>query len=113
MPESMFFMVYEGRIARVDVDGYDYSNDQPMNHGFKTPEGIGIGSTPEEVVAAYGSRAIVGPSKYGAETDVTIEVVNEDAAGNGTGVVFETSEGAISSWRAGLAEQVYWVEGCS
>jgi hypothetical protein len=109
MPESMFLMVYEGRIARVDVDEYDRFKEQPMNYGFKTPEGIGIGSTPEEALAAYGGRAVVGPSKYGAETDVTIEVVDEA----GTGVVFDTSNGAISTWRAGLAEQVYWVEGCS
>lgn len=104
-PEGLTFMVVEGKIARADMG---------VNLMFRSVEGIGVGSTLEEAKAAYGDILEIGRSKYGGEfggeEDLTLRYIVQE---NSFGYVFESRGGVIDSWRAGLAEPIQWVEGCS
>jgi len=98
-PPGVRVMVEGGRIARVDVD----------SAGVRTATGVGIGDTEEQVQRQYGGRAAVSPQKYGEGHYLTVTPNPSDTS---YAIVFETSGGKVTRYRAGRRPQVEYVEGC-
>lgn len=92
-------MVERGRIARVDVD----------TAGVRTAAGAGIGDTEDDIQRLYRGRVIVTPQKYGEGHYL---IVTPNPADSSYAIVFETSGGKVTRYRAGSRPQVEYVEGC-
>lgn len=92
----------DGVIARVQVS-------EP---GIKTISGIQVGSTVEEVRAAYGDRLVEEPHEYDPESGLyqTLYGTDSDA---GYGVRFVSGDGIVETIHAGTAEAIQYVEGCA
>jgi len=105
MGDELAFMVVNGRIARIDVGimGPDL---------IRTLSGMGKGNTEAEVQAAYPARIRVEPHPY-ATNGRYLVYVPADPSYRHLSMIFETIDGEVRSFRAGLAEQVSWKEGCS
>ena len=93
-------MLQSGRIARVDIDQGDY----------RTAEGIGIGSSEDELSRAYGAGLKSVPNRYtrGAK-DIIVEKV---VSGQRRSILFYVENGEVRSFRAGDAAAVALVEHC-
>ncbi|MEP4892033.1 MAG: hypothetical protein ABJV04_18575 [Aliiglaciecola sp.] len=111
-PESCFYlspnanldgphiMVMDGVVVRFEVDEQDSK--------IKTEKGIGIDSTRAEVLAAYDNvKASVHP--YLGEEAEYLEV----KLANGYGLIFETYQDKVTSFRLGSYPAVLYIEGCA
>ncbi len=97
-PGTLSFMVVDGRVARVDVEG----------PGPRTSTRVGVGSTEAEVQAAYPGGVVVSPHKYtGPEGHYLTVTPREGAA-----LIFETDGSKVTQYRAGSLPAVAYVEGC-
>jgi len=92
------FMIVEGRVARIDIDGA----------GLFTEAGVGVGSTEADVLKAYAGRATVEPHPYTAPEGHYIAIAPERERG----AIFETDGTRVLSFRVGRADAVRWIEGC-
>lgn len=99
---GLSFMVFDGVVQRIDVDG----------DGWLTPSGVGIGASEDDLVTAYGDQLEFRPHKY-SDTGQYVEFVPSDPGNEGLALLFETEEGRVTTWRVGFADPVSWVEGCS
>jgi len=103
--DELAFMIYGGRIVRVDVGimGPDR---------IRTVSGRGKGNTEAEVQATYPGRIRVEPHPYTPEGRYLVYVPSDPGMRH-LSLIFATVHGEVRSFRAGLAEQVSWKEGCS
>lgn len=95
------FMLESGVLVRYDID----------TDRFQTPEGIEVGSSADEVLAAYPDRVEQQPHKYveGARYLVVRPAGTEPAR-----FVFEVNpQGRVARWRVGVPPAVHYVEGCA
>jgi hypothetical protein len=100
-PSYFAFMFDGGRFVR-----YDVGNDKEI-----APGGGRRGMTEAEIDATYAGRVAKSPHKY-VEGGQYLRVKADD--GSDGVLVFETdAAGKVTAWRAGLAPQVDWIEGCS
>lgn len=93
-------MVIDDRLVRIDV------NDAR----WQTRSGARIGMREREVRAMYGAQMRVEPHPY---TDPVGRYLVYRARSEPYGLIFETDNGRIISWRVGLMEAVELIEGCS
>ncbi len=91
------FMIEEGHVARVDVD----------SPGTLTNVGIQVGDTEDQALKTYGDRLKVSPHKYTDGHYLTAQSTDRRY-----GIRFETDQGKISTYYAGLYEAIQYVEGC-
>jgi hypothetical protein len=98
------YMVEDGRVTRLDIGDSDANPASTV----KTAEGIGIGAAERDVLAAYGPATKVQPHKYD-ESGHYLVVDSPDAR---SALVFETSNGMVTTFRAGFHPSVDYVEGC-
>ena len=99
-PADLAFMFEGGRFVRYDIGtGADVA-----------PGGGKVGMGAADIRALYPGRVAESPHKY-VEGGLSLRI----PATSGDGVlVFETdADGRVTAWRAGLAPQVDYVEGCS
>lgn len=101
------YMVGGGAITRIDVDGADPSRPPP---DALTERGIGIGATENQVRQAYGPAAVESPHPYTEGPDSHYFKVT--APDGQHAIVFETYNGKVTTFRAGLSEAVDFIEGC-
>jgi hypothetical protein len=101
----LMLMLIDGRLARIDIDGPAH---QLGGRAQALANGLTTGSTVAEIKAVYGARAVATPNKYDYD-GTNYEVDLSDTVG----LVFETADGKVTTYRVGLHEQVRWVEGCS
>ncbi|MEP6766299.1 MAG: hypothetical protein ABJB66_18445 [Gemmatimonadaceae bacterium] len=100
-PRGALVMVVDGKIARVDVTTTDIS----------TEAGARVGDTESHVQNLYPGRVQVTPHKYEDGHYLTIKSANiRDSLYR---IIFETSSGRVTRYRAGLSPAVEYVEGCS
>jgi hypothetical protein len=92
-------MIVEGGVARVAVD----------RAGVATASGARVGDTEERVASLYPGRVRVTPHKY--EEGGHYLTVNA-ADDSSFAIVFETSKGRVTRYRAGRRPAVEYVEGC-
>ena len=98
-PPGVRVMIDAGRIARVEVDSTTVA----------TAAGARVGDTEERIQQLYPGRVTVTPHKYGDGHYLTVSAVGDSSAA----IVFETSEGRVTRYRAGRLPAVEYVEGCS
>ena len=103
--DELGFMVLDGRIVRVDVGRMGPDR-------VRTVSGIGKGNTEAEVQATYPGRIRVEPHPSIPNGRNLVYVPNDPALGH-LRMIFETVDGTVRAFRAGLAEQISWTEGCS
>ncbi|MDQ7250821.1 hypothetical protein [Dongia sedimenti] len=105
----IWYMVEDGKITRIDIgDSVGVSDANPAIT-VKTAEGIAIGAKESDVLAAYGPTTKVMPHKYDQAGHYLI-VDSPDAR---SALVFETSNGIVTTFRAGFHPSVDYVEGCN
>jgi hypothetical protein len=92
-------MIAGGLIARVDVDTLPVA----------TSAGARVGDSEARVDSLYPGRVAVRPHKY---EDGHYLVVTPDRADTTLAIVFETSGGRVTRYRAGRRPMVEYVEGC-
>jgi hypothetical protein len=93
------FMILDGRLARIDVDGGNIS----------TTGGIHVGDSEMHTLRVYGSKLKVEPSQYtGPEGHyLTLRSTN-----GRYGIRFETDDSKITQFYAGRFDAIQLVEGC-
>ncbi len=106
-PDDRRFMVVDGRIARIEVTGRNTSGSRTL-----TVSGIGVGSTEDEVKRAYSGRIRVEGHPYVSGGHYLV-YTPADPALKHLGMVFETDGRVVTTFRAGLAGPVSWIEGCA
>jgi len=92
------FMILDGKLARTDV----------TEAGIFTPEGIQVGDSEAKVRKLYGSRVRVSAHQY-FDNGQYLTVLAPDRR---YGTRFETDNGKVTSYYAGLASAIEYVEGC-
>jgi len=98
-PRGVRVMVDQGRIARVEVDSANVA----------TAAGARVGDSEERIQSLYPGRVSVTPHKYEDGHYLTVNGVGD----SGVAIVFETSKGRVTRYRAGRRPAVEYVEGCS
>jgi hypothetical protein len=93
------FMIQEGHVMRVDVDG----------SGIATAEGIKIGDSESQAFKVYGNKLKVEPHHYTAPEGHYLTVLSSNER---YGIRFETDEGKIVRFYAGRRQAIALVEGC-
>ncbi len=96
-PTGVRFMMNQDRLVRYEV----------VDPSIRTAKNVGIGSTENEVQAAYDRRVSILPHKY---TQGHYLVV---AGPKGLKLLFETDGAVVTTFRAGREPEVSYVEGCS
>ena len=99
-PSGVHVMFDEHRIARVDVD----------TAGIATAAGARIGDDETRIKRLYPGQVTVTPHKY---EDGHYLTVTPAAADKRFRIIFETSGGRVTRYRAGMMPSVEYVEGCS
>jgi hypothetical protein len=94
------FMIEDGVVVRVDVDGA----------GLSTAEGIEVGDSEARARKIYGSKMKVEPHQYTGPEGHYLTIRSENGK---LGIRFETDKGKIARFYAGKFEAVQYVEGCS
>jgi len=92
-PPGVRVMAEGSRIARVDVD----------SASVRTAAGAGIGDTEEQIQRLYPGHVAVTPQKYTEGHYLTVTPNGSDSA---YAIVFETSAGKVTRFRAGRRPQV-------
>ena len=92
------FMVTNGSVARIEIASKEYATDK----------GAKIGDTEDKIKSLY-KDVQVFPQKYDAKKN-DLEVHSEDKQFL---IIFETDGKRVTGFRAGKAEEVGYVEGCS
>jgi len=98
-PPGVRVMVDQGRIARVEVDSVN----------VPTAAGARVGDSEERIQSLYPGRVTVTPHKYEDGHYLTVN----GAGDSSVAIVFETSKGRVTRYRAGRRPAVEYVEGCS
>ncbi len=96
-PQGVRFMVIDDTVVRVDID----------TPAVRTRSGLGVGTSEAEILRAF-PTASVTPHEY---TDGHYVTITDSATGNK--VVFETDGATVTTYRAGRAPEVEYVEGCA
>ena len=97
---GLSLMVLNDRIARVDVD----------NPSTRTAKGVHIGDSESRAIMAYGKRLKIEPHHYVPENGHYLTILS---AHRKYGIRFETEDGKITRYYAGILEAISYVEGCS
>jgi len=101
------YMVGGGAINRIDVDGTDPSHAPP---DVRTEAGIGIGATEGQIKRAYAAAAVESAHPYTEGPDSHYYKVSSPDGEHA--IVFETYNGKVNTFRAGLSQAVDFIEGC-
>ena len=93
------FMIENGRLVRIDVDGA----------GVATGEGIQVGDSEKRARQEYGARLKVAPHAYTSPEGHYLTI----RSGSGRyGIRFETYKGKIETFYAGRFDAIQYIEGC-
>lgn len=97
---GVYIMIYEHKVARFDV------YDPELN--VTTQEHIGIGNSKQQVLNTYPNTK-VSPHPYTGPEGEYLEV----PLANSNGIIFETENNKINSFRLGSYPALTFIEGCS
>ena len=100
-PSGVHVMFDEHRVARVDVD----------TSGIATAAGARVGDDEARIKRLYPGQVTVTPHKY--EDGHYLTVTPPAPADKQFRIIFETSGGRVTRYRAGILPSVEYVEGCS
>jgi hypothetical protein len=95
------FVFLNRLLARIEIDSGPVA----------TAAGMRIGSTEEQVQAAYAGHVVATDDVYSGGRVLTVRApIDADSALN---LVFETDSGKVVRYRVGVRPAVGWAEGCS
>ena len=98
---GLYFMFLDGKLSRVSIGG---------KSSVKTPRGMGVGSTEEEVRSAYGKQLQAEPHHY---LDLPAEYLTYWVKPAKSGVRFETdAQKKVETIHAGN-DSIQLIEGCA
>ena len=97
------FMFAKGRVVRIDVSSV----------GIRTASGAGVGDTEAKIKELYAGRITLEPHKYDPENGHYLNYSPADKIDSKYGMVFETDNGIVTSFRVGAIAAIGLVEGCS
>jgi hypothetical protein len=100
-PSGVHVMFDQHRIARVDVD----------TASIATAAGARVGDDEARIKRLYPGQVVVTPHKY--EDGHFLTVTPPAPADKQFRIIFETSGGRVTRYRAGILPSVEYVEGCS
>ncbi len=93
----LLFMIVDEKIARIDV--------RESKH--RLPNGLGIGSSADEIKNLYGDKTSIFPNKYDPNVKDYEVSLSKDR-----GLVFNVRDDKVHAYRLGKIPEVNWVEGC-
>ncbi len=102
-PQDVGFMVVDGRIVRVEVG----------RSPILTVSGVGTGNTVDEVLATYPNRIRVQPNPYSGHLGGRDLIYVTDGDSIHLGLMFETDDHRVRTFRSGFLGAVMAPEGCS
>ncbi|MHA6205806.1 hypothetical protein ACXU4B_15375 [Dyella soli] len=97
--DGISFMLINGHLARIDVQ-----SDQVM-----TLTGAHIGATQQEVLDRYPGRVEISPHAYTEPDGTYLTIYSPDKR---HGIRFETYHGRATTFYAGTADAIQYIEGC-
>lgn len=97
------FMVIDGKIARVDING---------NSRITTVRGAKIGDSEDRIKSLYPGQIRVTPHEY-VQLGHYLTFVPKDASDRQYRLVFETDGRRVKEFRSGRLPEVEYVEGCA
>jgi hypothetical protein len=103
IPKSLGFMFQKGSLVRIDI----------RERGVRTASGAEVGDTEDRIKQMYPGRTVVEPHHYLPENGHYINYIPMDAVDSNYGVVFETENSRVTSFRIGTRAAIALVEGCS
>lgn len=101
---NVLYMVEGGRITHIDVV-MATSRTAPR---VLTKAGVGLGASEAAVRRAYGRALSAEPHPY----DEGALYLKIDEPGKRRGIIFEITQGKVSSFRAGRYPSLGYIEGC-
>ena len=102
------YMFHYGKLVRIDIGAPEKPlTDDPL---VRTAAGVAVGASEAAVRKAYGARARVQPHPYDAEHG---HYLNVDSGRGKLGYVFETHDGKVTAFRAGIRPAIDLIEGCN
>lgn len=105
-PYGITFMVESKRLTRINVDFYG-TDPHPLE--IKTAEGIGLGSSEQDVTKAYAGRMRIAPNPE----DPSWHTISVDDPDKQHAIIFETNGTKVKSMRAGAYPGVSYPNGCN
>jgi hypothetical protein len=107
-------MVEDENTAAIDVYSPAAETFPLPIPAIKTPEGIGVGSTEEEIGIAYGKSAKKKRAPNFDKIDKDTEYWNHvDDPDEKLGMIFIVRYGRVLSFSVGMLEAINRIEGCS
>lgn len=97
---GLLIMVSDGIVVRFDVS---------PGGSIKTRSGLGIGDPEDKVLSTLGAAVAIEPHFYGGPENHYLTLWSEHRK---SAVRFETENGKVARFYAGLDPQVRFVEGC-
>jgi hypothetical protein len=91
------FMIESNTVVRIEV----------FSNSVITQDGVPVGSSKNEVIAVY-KNVKVSPHPYDFQTGEYLEAKLPD----GNGIIFETSNDIVTSFRLGSYPAISYIEGC-
>ncbi len=100
-PDSISFMIENGRLVRIDV----------RTPAIATSEGAKVGDAEARIEELYAGRVARMPHKY-AQSSYYLAVATRETTRGTAQLIFETDGNVVTRFRGGLLPQVAYVEGC-
>jgi hypothetical protein len=97
------FMIVDGKLARIDILGGE----------FKTSQGIMVGSSEQEVQAAFGGASPLPPRAFIGPPYRYLTATPRQAADQNFRLVFESDGAKVVTYRAGKLPEVDYKNGCT
>jgi hypothetical protein len=91
------FMIESNIVVRIEV----------LSNSVITEDGVTVGSSKKEIMSVY-KNVKVSPHPYNFQTGEYLEV----KLSNGNGIIFETENEIVTSFRLGSYPAISYIEGC-
>jgi hypothetical protein len=102
---ELTYMFERGKVTRIDVSG----STKGAARAIKTPKGIGINATENEIRQAYGCQIAVTINTDAGEGVVWMTLNSSD---KGRGMTFALYKGKVTSFWTALYPAITYYEGC-
>ncbi len=102
-PKQLEFMFQKGKLVRIDVE----------ERGVQTSSGAEVGDSEDRIKELYKDRLQVEPHFYSPEHGHYLNYIPVESVDRPFGMVFETFDGVVTSYRIGTRAAIALVEGCS
>jgi hypothetical protein len=103
IPKHVGLMFQNGKLVRIDV----------YERGIRTASGAQVGDSESRIKRLYPNRIKVEPHHYSPESGHYLNYLPSKRGDSGYGMVFETDNGVVTSFRVGTDAAIALVEGCS